>query len=264
MLTSKQLETSAEALYQAELTATPIEPISVTHEDATVEDAYAIAQLVTAKKVAGGRQIKGQKVGLTSKAMRGALRAFEPDYGTLFDNWFVDEGSIIPASRLNRPLVECEMTFVMKETLTGADVNAADVIRATDFVLPSIEIVDNRYNGRGSNGLVDSIADAASCGLVILGGNPVRLTDIDIRHVSASLAKNGEIEVSGMAAAVMGNPINSMAWLARKLHEFGVALEAGQVVLSGSFVAAVPFGAGDTFTADFGALGQISFGVSQD
>ena len=115
------------------------------------------------------------------------------------------------------------------------------MIRATDFVLPCIEVVDNRQQGRGPNLLVDSIADAASCGLVVLGGCPVRLTDVDIRRIGASLAINGIIEESGVASAVMGNPINAVAWLANKLHEFGVATEAGHVILSGSFIKAVPF-----------------------
>ena len=130
---------------------------------------------------------------------------------------------------MNRPLVEVELAFVLREPLVGPSVNAADVIRATDFVLPCIEIVDTRQKGRGPTPLVDSIADAAACGLVVLGGRPARLTDIDIRRVGASLSINGSVEESGVASAVMGNPINSVAWLANKLHEYGVTAEAGHV-----------------------------------
>ena len=150
---------------------------------------------------------------------------------------------------------------VLKEPLRGPSVNAADVIRATDFVLPALEIVDNRYNGRGKKMLVDSISDAAACGLVVLGGRPVRLTDIDIRRVSASLLINGDIMETGSAAAVMGNPINAVAWLANKLNEFGVGMEPGNVILSGSFIKAIPFEAGDSLVALYDQLGEVTLMV---
>lgn len=252
---------AAEALVQAELTREWTEPITLRYEGADIEDAYAIGQLVTDIKVANGRVVKGHKVGLTSKAMRSTTGATEPDYGTLFDNWFLDEGSRVSMSRMNRPLVEIELVFVLKENLGGPDVNAVDVMRATDFVVPAIEVVDSRYSKSGLPGVIDSIADAASCGFIMVAGNPALLSDIDIRHVGGALYLNGEIEESGTAAAVMGNPINSVAWLARKLAEFGVEMQAGQTVLSGSFIRAHPIAAGDAIVADFGPLGQISFGV---
>ncbi|MEM7032203.1 MAG: fumarylacetoacetate hydrolase family protein [Chloroflexota bacterium] len=262
MLTEQQHQAAAQALFQAEIEDTPTEPISLIYPDADISDAYRISQLVTELKVANGRAVKGQKIGFTSKAMQEMVGTTEPDYGNIFDNWFVDEGSIIPYTRLNRPKVEIEIAFVLHQDLTGPYVNPVDVIRATDFILPAFEIVDNRYSKRGNNGLVDSIADAAGCGLVILGGNPVRLTDIDIRRLGGSLSKNGEVEVSGTTSAVMGNPVNAIAWLARKLHEFDVTLEAGQTILSGSFTRAIEVNAGDTFTADFLELGVMSFGVA--
>ena len=260
MLTDKQRRDAAESLIAAERDHAPIDPISTTYPDADVEDAYRISILVAEMKVAAGRVIKGHKIGLTSKAMRSLTGATEPDYGTLFDDWFVAEGSAISMSRMNRPLVEVELAFVLREPLAGPSINAADVIRATDFIVPAIEIVDSRFNVRGT--LVDSIADAASCGFVIVGGNPRRLTDIDIRRVGASLSKNGEIEESGVARAVMGNPINAVAWLATKLHEFEVPLEAGHVVLSGSFIKAIPFKAGDSLVALFDELGEVVFSVT--
>ncbi len=257
-LTEAQRKEAAKALFAAERDHAPIEPITITYEGADIEDAYRIAMAVTALKLAAGRRIKGHKIGLTSKAMRSLSGATEPDYGTLFDDWFVPEGSVIPMSRFNRPRVEVELAFVLKDDLQGPSVNAADVIRATDFVLPSIEIVDSRFSRRGAGGVVDTIADAASCGLVILGGNPCRLDQIDVRRIGASLARNGDVEVSGVASAVMANPINSVAWLANKLHEFGVTMAAGHVVLSGSFIAAIPFEAGDTLTAVFDQLGEVT------
>ena len=150
---------------------------------------------------------------------------------------------------------------MLKEPLRGPSVNAADVIRATDFVLPALEIVDSRYNGRGKKMLVDSISDAAACGLVVLGGRPMTLTDIDVRRVSASLLINGDTMESGSAQAVMGNPINAVAWLANKLHEFGVSMEPGNVILSGSFIKAIPFEAGDSIVALFDQLGEVTLMV---
>ncbi len=253
---------AAESLVEAERTREWTEPITLRYEGADVEDAYAISQIVTDMKVASGRVVKGHKVGLTSKAMRSMFGATEPDYGTLFDNWFIDEGSQVSMAMMNSPLAEIEIVFVLKHDLGGPDVNAVDVIRATDFVVPAIEVVDNRYSKSGKAGVVDSIADAASCGFVMVAGNPMLLADIDIRSVGGALYKNGEIEESGTAAAVMGNPINSVAWLARKLNEFGVTMKAGHSVLSGSFIRAHRMAAGDTFVADYGPLGQISFGVT--
>lgn len=257
-LTEAQHREAAAALFAAERDRKWIDPITLTYEGADIEDAYRIAMQVTAMKLASGRRVKGHKIGLTSKAMRAASNATEPDYGTLFDDWFLPEGSIIPRSHFNRPRVEAEIAFVLKHDLPGPCVNAADVIRATDFVLPCLEIVDSRFSRRGAGGVVDTISDAASCGVVILGGNPRRLDQIDIRRIGASLAKNGDIEVSGVASAVMGNPITAVAWLANKLHEFGVTMAAGHVILSGSFVAAIPCEAGETITALFDQLGEVT------
>lgn len=262
-MTEQQRREAAQALVEAELTREWTEPITLAYEGADIADAHAVGQYVTEAKVAAGRVVKGHKVGLTSKAMRSTTGATEPDYGTLFDNWFRDEGTKVSMSTMNRPLVEIELVFVLSKNLGGPDVNAVDVINATDYVLPAFEIVDSRFNKSGKAGVVDSIADAASCGSIIVGGNPAKLTDIDVRHVAGALYKNGEIEESGTAAAVMGNPVNSVAWLARKLSEFGVEMQAGHTVLSGSFIKAHRVAAGDTFVADYGPLGQISFGVTE-
>jgi 2-oxo-hept-3-ene-1,7-dioate hydratase/2-keto-4-pentenoate hydratase len=260
MMTDEEIRRAAEALYQAELTNTPMTPISETHPDADIADAYRIGGLVTELKIAGGRTVKGHKIGLTSKAMRSITGATEPDYGTLFDDWFILEGEPIARSRMNRPMVEVELAFVLKQELSGPACNAADVIRATDFVLPSIEIVDSRFSKRGPRGLIDSISDAASCGLIVLGGNPRRLTDLDIRQVGASMAINGVIEESGVARAVMDNPISSVAWLINKLAEFGVTPQPGHVILSGSFLKATAFNPGDNVMALFSHdLGEVGF-----
>ena len=262
MLTDAQIQQAAEALWQAEQTRDWAEPISNVFPDADVDDAYRVSLAVRDIKLANGRTVKGHKIGLTSKAMRDMTGATEPDYGFIFDNWFTLEGATVERASMNRPLVEVELAFVMGRELKGPSINAADVIRATDFVLPALEIVDSRYKGRGTKLLVDSISDAATCGFVVLGGNPVKLTDVDVRRLSASLSINGQVMESGSASAVMGNPINAVVWLANKLHEFGVAMQPGDVILSGSFVKAIPFGAGDTILALYDQLGEVSLRVA--
>lgn len=251
----------AKSLFEAEQTRRWIEPLTATHVGATIEDAYAVGQLVTEMKVASGRTIKGHKIGYTSKAMRDGFGAKEPDYGTLFDDWFVPEGTQIPSDKLNRPWIEIELLFVLKTDLGGPSVNEADVISATDYIMPSIEVCDSRYTyDDPDGGIIDSIADAASCGLITIGGRPIKLTDCDPRHVGAAFYINGEVVESGTGAAVMGNPINAVAWLARKLASFDVRMEAGHSVLSGSFIAARAVAPGDSVVADFGPYGQISLG----
>ncbi|HXQ13500.1 MAG TPA: fumarylacetoacetate hydrolase family protein [Caulobacteraceae bacterium] len=262
MLTDTQIQQAAENLWQAEQTSEWAQPLSILFPEADVGDAYRVSLAVRDLKLANGRTVKGHKIGLTSKAMRDLTGATEPDYGFIFDNWFALEGATVQRSAMNRPLVEVELAFVMGRELKGPSINAADVIRATDFVLPALEIVDSRYKGRGNNLLVDSISDAATCGFVVLGGNPVKLTDVDVRRLSASLSINGQVMESGAASAVMGNPINAVVWLANKLHEFDVAMQPGDVILSGSFVKAIPFGAGDTILALYDQLGEVTLRVA--
>ncbi|HEY8092694.1 MAG TPA: fumarylacetoacetate hydrolase family protein [Acidimicrobiales bacterium] len=261
MLSAAERKEAAEALLAAARDHTVISPISVTYPAAEVEDAYRISQAVAESKLQSGAILKGHKVGLTSRPMQEAAGINEPDYGVLLDDLFVAEGSVIPTERLFQPLAEAELAFVLREPLVGPSANAADVVRATDFILPCIEIVDRRFNDRGV--LVDTIADNASSGLVVLGGNPVGLGEIDIRTIGVTLSKNGVIEDTGVASAVMGNPINAVAWLANKLHSFGVPLEAGHVVLSGSFIKAIRFGPGDVMVADFTGLGMVQFAVAR-
>lgn len=263
MLIIDDIRRAAEALWHAERTREWTEPVSNRFPEADVDDAYRIGIAVRDLKREAGHSVKGHKIGLTSKAMRQLTNATEPDYGFIYDNWFQLEASAVSRATLNRPLVEVEIAFVMRDELRGPSVNVADVIRATDFVLPALEIVDSRYNGRGKNGLVDSIADGAMCGFVVLGGRPMDLLDVDLRRMSASLSINGDIMETGSAAAVMGNPLNAVVWLANKLHEFDVAMQPGDVILSGSFVKAIPFKAGDSIVALFDELGEVTLRVTE-
>ena len=253
-----QRHAAAAALYRAERTREWIEPVTATWPDATIEDAYAIGQLVTDMKVADGRTIMGHKIGYTSAAMREAFGAMEPDYGTLFDDWFLDDGASVSMATLNRPWIEIEIAFVLRRRLAGPAISTADVLAATDFIAPAIELVDSRFTYDSPEGaVIDSIADAASCGFVMVGGCRVALNEVDPSRVTGTLSIDGVAVACGTGAAVMDNPVNAVAWLARKLADFGVAMEPGHTVLSGSFIAARPVAAGNTVTADFGTLGQI-------
>lgn len=261
-MNKEQIDELAASILGAEKTKKWVEAVSSRATNATVDDAYRIAMSVASLKQAEGRTIKGHKIGLTSKAMRDLVGSDEPDYGFLFDDWFVQEASVVDRSQMNQPLVEVELAFVMGKPLCGPHVHAADVIRATEFVLPALEIVDSRFAKLGPNVLVDSVSDAASCGCVVLGGNPALLADVDLRRMSASLSVNGEIRETGSAAAVMGNPINAVAWLANKMHDFDISMKEGDVILSGSFIKAVPFDAGDTIHAMFDTLGEVTLNVA--
>ena len=225
--------------------------LSKAHPELEMEDAYRIQELVVDHFKAKGRKVKGYKIGLTSKAMQEMAGTNEPDYSALLDHMFVSEEAHIPRASYSDPLVEIEIAFVMKSRLQGPGVNAADVIRATDFVLPSIELVDFRVARAPGMNVRDTISDLAAVGCVVLGGNPVRLEDIDIRNIGGELLINGEVRESGKSSAVLGNPITPVAWLANKLSEFGVAFEPGDVVFSGSCVRALPVQAGDQVTARF-------------
>lgn len=262
-LSPDQHREAARSIVEAERTKRYTEAVSSRWPDADVEDAYAIALAVRDLKLADGHRIKGHKVGLTSKAMREMFGASEPDYGFVYDDWFVPEGATVPADRLNRALVEQEIAFVLARPLSGPAVNAADVIAATDFVVGALEVVDSRFRERGPNMLVDSISDGASCGFVVLGGNPRRLTDLDVRRIGGALSVNGEIQETGVAAAVLGNPVNAVAWLANTLHHFGVTMAAGDVILAGSFIRAVPIAPGDTVTGAFDQLGDVTIRIGR-
>lgn len=249
-------EEAARALRQAESSRQAIAPIAPRWPELDVSDAYAIQQLNVEQRVAAGASIRGHKVGLSSRAMQEMMGVHEPDYGHLLDDMFVFEGHRVAIEELLQPRVEIEVAFVLGAPLPGRGCNVADVLRATEFVLPAIEIIDSRI-ADWAIGIVDTIADNASSAKVVLGGNPVRLEDIDVRRIGASLQRNGEIVETGTAAAVLGNPATAVAWLARTVAGFGVSLEAGHVILPGSCTRAATVAAGDSVRADFDELGPV-------
>ena len=228
------------------------------HPAIEVADAYAIQQAFVAHRLAQGRSVRGYKVGLTSKAMQEMSGSTEPDFSAMTDDLFLPEDTPIDSAHFFRPLVEIEIAFVMKSALKGPGILPVDVIRATDFILPAIEIVDFRVGPAPGMTVVDTIADLAACGAAVIGANPCRLEDIDLRRVHGQMIINGKVEQEGYASAVLGNPVTSVAWLANKLGEFGISFAAGQTILTGSFVRAMPVKAGDQIIARFDqGLGDV-------
>lgn len=214
-------------------------------------------------RVDAGRQVRGRKVGLTSRAMQAAMKIDEPDFGTLLDDMFFEDGASIEAARFTDPRVEVELAFVLGRSIQGPELATWDVLDATDYVVPALELIAARSHrvdpetGRART-VLDTVADNAAAAGVVLGGRPVRPMDVDMRWVGALLFRNGVIEETGVAAGVLNHPANGVVWLARRLAAHGEGLMAGQVILAGSFTRPVEIRAGDTFHADFGELGSIA------
>lgn len=257
MLTGEERTAAATALATAERDAATIERLTVTYPGIEVEDAYAIQKLQIDAKRAQGRTVRGHKAGLSSRAMQQMMGVDEPDYGHLLDDMFVFEGDTVSVAGMCQPRVEFEVAFVLGDSLTGPGCTVADVLRATEFVCPSIEIIDSRFDGWNIS-LCDTIADNASSALVVLGGRRVPVEGLDLRTIGVLVSLNGELIDTGAAGAVLGNPATAVAWLANKLHTFGVALDAGHVILPGSCTKAHGVTAGDTVLAEFATLGTVS------
>lgn len=234
-----------------------IPPLTDSCPDLGVDEAYEIQLRNIRRRLDLGDRVRGHKVGLSAKAMQMMLGVDEPDYGHLLETMFCFESDRIDVHRFLQPRVEVEVAFVLGRSLEGPGVTVADVIRATDFVLPAIEIVDSRVEGWRIK-LADTIADNASSGAVVLGGSPTLLTEIDVRLVGATLRRNGELRETGASGAVLGNPAVAVAWLANKVAAFGVTLEPGHVIMPGSCTRMIPVEAGDAVRADFDRLGHVS------
>lgn len=255
MLSEEERRRGAEALRRAERDRVPAPQLSITFPGIELEDAYAIQRLWMQERVREGARIVGRKIGLTSRAMQQASRMTEPDYGHLLDDMVYDDGTRIPAGRFLAPRLEVELAFVLRTDLAGAGVRAHDVLRATELLVPALEIID--YRTEVPRAVADTIADNAAAAAVVVGGRPVRPFDVDPRWVAATLSKNGVIEESGVSAAVMGHPAAGVAWLVNKLALLDDGLRAGELVLAGSFTRPVGVAAGDVVHADYGPLGAI-------
>lgn len=260
MLTEAERQSAAEALLRAEQTRRPIPQLSVSHPAITLENAYDIQHRWAGLKVAAGARVIGRKIGLTSRAMQMASKMTEPDYGVMLDDALYRDGARIAASRFIKPRLETELAFVMGADLSGAGCQMHDVLRATEFVSPALEIID--YRTEVPRAIADTIADNAAYGAIVLGGRIFRPFDTDLRWIAATLSKNGTIEESGVSAAIMGHPAAGIAWLVNKLAPLGGGLKAGDIVLCGSFTRPVDVAAGDVIFADYGPFGAIGVSFS--
>jgi 2-oxo-hept-3-ene-1,7-dioate hydratase len=227
-----------------------------------MDDAYKVQHAWVAMKLAAGRSLIGHKIGLTSKAMQQAVGIDTPDSGSLLDDMLYPDGGRVLTARFIAPRVEVELAFVLKSPLTGHACTLLDVMRATEFVIPALEILDSRMHRidpatKIPRKVQDTIADNAANAGLVLGSRPFDPTGVDLRWISALLYRDGEIEETGVAAGVLNNPANGIAWLANRLHGQGEALQPGPIILSGSFTRPIEARAGQTIFADYGPFGSV-------
>ena len=251
-----RMKALAEMLLAAEQSQKPIPPLTESDPGISVEEAYRIQLLVMEMKKSRGQVVVGKKIGLTSLAMQNMLGVKEPDYGHILDGMVVMEAEKILTADLIKPRIEGELAFVLKGDLQGPGVTLTEVIRCSEGVIPSLEIIDSRIVDWKIK-LPDTVADNASSARIVLGGAITSLHSLDLRTVGMVLEKNGEIVATAAGAAVLGHPAQAVAWLANKLAAYDITLRKGEVILSGSLTAAMPVGAGDFVRADFGPLGDV-------
>jgi 2-oxo-hept-3-ene-1,7-dioate hydratase len=256
MLSKADRNKAADILMAAEKERKQAVQLTKTWPDITFEDAYAISTEVANRKIAAGAKLIGHKVGLTSKAMQRSSMIDEPDYGHLLDNMMIADGAKIPHENFCKPRIEVELAFILGKKLQGPGVGLPEVLRATEYVIPALEIVDARL--QDPRKIFDTISDNGAAAGIVIGGRPVGPMDVDLRWVGGIMYKNSEIEETGVAAGVLGHPALGVAWLANKLGQHGVALEPGHLVLAGSFTRVVFAQKGDTIHGDFGPLGGIA------
>lgn len=262
MLTSEQVLRAAADLDEAERTHSQIGLLSLRHPDMTIDDAYEIQKAWIDRKIASGRKVIGWKIGLTSKAMQSALNIDTPDSGVLLDDMAFANGATVPAGRFIQPRIEAELAFMLKHDLAGPDVTVAQVLAATDYVVPSLEILDTRIQrvdaqtGKART-IVDTISDNAANAGIVIGDQRIVPGQLDLRWVGAIVLRNDEVEETGLGAGVLNNPALGIAWLANRLALYGQKLSAGQIVLSGSFIRVIEAVPGSRFVADFGPHGTV-------
>ena len=264
MLPQETIQALARELYDARKNRVQVRHFSKRHPGMTVEDGYAIQRAWVALELADGRVIKGRKIGLTSRAMQLSSQIDEPDYAPLMDDMFFEQGGDIAIQHFIAPRIEVELAFVLGKPLRGPGVTLTQVLAATDYVCPALEIIDARIeqfdrDTKAMRKVYDTISDFAANAGIVMGGRPVKPDAVDLRWVGAMLFKNGVVEETGLAAGVLNHPATGVAWLANKIAPHGEGLSAGDVVLAGSFTRPTTAVAGDTLHADYGPLGTISF-----
>jgi 2-oxo-hept-3-ene-1,7-dioate hydratase len=256
MMSEADRQKAASALRAAEESRQQMVQLSKIWPEIDLDDAYAIQDLVIKDKVAKGAKVIGYKIGLTSKAMQASSQIDEPDYGHLLDTMVVADGAKIRHADYCVPRVEIELVFVLNKPLRGPGIGMMDVMRATEYVVPAMELVDARIvNPRK---IFDTVADNGAAAGLVIGGRPLKPFDVDLRWVGGALYVNSDIEETGLALGVMGHPALGIAWLANRFGRHGIEIPAGQVLLSGSFIRPIWAKKGDTVHADFGPLGGLA------
>ena len=257
-----EITAAADALFQADKCSQQIGILSVARPDITMDDAYAIQAALVAQKLQAGRSVIGWKIGLTSRAMQQALGIDIPDSGVLLDDMAFANGTTIPAGRFIQPRIEAEIAFVMKAPLKGR-VTRQDVLAATDYVTPAIEILDTRIlradpaTGQ-TRKVFDTIADNAANAGIILGTGRFSPAEHDLRWTGAIVSANGQVEETGLGAGVLNDPVRGIIWLAERMEQYGASIDVGQVILSGSFIRPIECPAGTEINADFGPWGNVT------
>jgi len=249
-----QIELYGDELYNALITRTPVAPLTDREPGITLDDAYRIQLRMIQRRVDAGETIIGKKIGVTSKVVMDMLKVNQPDFGQMTSGMVFNEGEAIRVDSMIAPRAEAEVAFILKHDLEGPGVTAADVLRATECVLPCFEIVDSRIKDWKIK-IQDTVADNASCGVLTLGGVRRSPRDLDLALAGMVLEKNGELVSTSTGAAVQGSPVNAVAWLANTLGRLGIGLKAGEVILSGSQSPLVPVKAGDSLSCAVGGLG---------
>jgi 2-oxo-hept-3-ene-1,7-dioate hydratase len=262
-LTTEQIASAADQLYQAEKQRQQRPALAFRYPTMTIEDAYAIQKNWIDRTVSEGDEVIGYKIGLTSRAMQQAMNIDEPDYGTLLRSMLLDNGSRISAHAFLDPRIEVELAFVLKAELGGMDVTLDDVLDATDYVVPALELIAARTHRVDpetgyTRTVVDTIADNAASAGVVVAENRIDPSGVDLRWVGAIVDRNGEIEETGLAGGVMGHPGHGIVWVCRRFARHGVRLRPNDLILSGSFTRPIAVKAGDSIAADYGPFGHIA------
>ena len=261
-MTPAEITKAAQNLFTAEKTQEQIGLLTIANPNMQMDDAYAVQKELVALKIADGRRVTGWKIGLTSKAMQYALNIDIPDSGVLFDDMHFEDGSTVPKGRFIQPRIEAEIAFVMKKDLV-ATATRKQVLAATDYVCPSLEILDTRIlrsdpkTGQ-TRKIFDTISDNAANAGIVVGAQRHEPNAIDLRWAGTICFRNGEVEETGLGAGVLNDPVMGVVWLSERLEAYGQAIRAGDVVLSGSFIRPVEARSGDRFHADFGLFGDVS------
>lgn len=258
MLDTEQIEALADELVQADRDRTVLTRLTQRFPDMVVEDSYAIQKVWSDRRIAAGARLVGHKIGLTSKVMQVATGITEPDYGVIHDDMVVESGSVLEFDRFSNVRIEVELAFVLAKPLAGPGTTIFDVLDATAYVVPALEVLNSHLELEGRT-IVDTISDNAAMGAMVVGGKPVAVDQVDLRWVPALLYRNETIEDSGVAGAVLGHPALGVAWLANKLAQHGQSLEAGEIILAGSFTKPMWVERGDTVHAEYGSgLGSVT------